>query len=109
MDHILARLPVVGVLARAAVIPTVFLAVAGMHMMMLGPVVHMSVVGIAGRIASAPWRRSWLARSPSPARPWRASSPTAVFRRPASGKPPRTFGVNRGAGLTISQDRPSIM
>lgn len=51
MDHILPRLPVVGVLARAAVIPTVFLAIAGMHMVMLGPVVHMSVVGTAGALA----------------------------------------------------------
>ncbi|HJS93143.1 MAG TPA: HD-GYP domain-containing protein [Solirubrobacteraceae bacterium] len=51
MDHILPRLPVVGVLARAAVIPTAFLAIAGMHMMMLGPVIHISVVGTAGALA----------------------------------------------------------
>lgn len=51
MDHILPRLPVAGVLARAAVIPTVFLAVAGMHMMMLGPLIHISVVGTAGALA----------------------------------------------------------
>jgi HD-GYP domain-containing protein (c-di-GMP phosphodiesterase class II) len=51
MDHILPRLPVVGVLARAAVIPTVFLAVAGMHTVMLGPMVHISVVGTAGALA----------------------------------------------------------
>jgi HD-GYP domain-containing protein (c-di-GMP phosphodiesterase class II) len=51
MDHILPRLPVVGVLARAAVIPTVFLAIASMHMMMLSPVIHISVVGTAGALA----------------------------------------------------------
>jgi HD-GYP domain-containing protein (c-di-GMP phosphodiesterase class II) len=39
------------VLSRAAVIPTVFLAIAGMHMMMLGALVHISVVGTAGALA----------------------------------------------------------
>jgi HD-GYP domain-containing protein (c-di-GMP phosphodiesterase class II) len=51
MGPVRTRLPVVGVLARAAVIPSILLATAGTHMMMFGPAVHMSVVGIAGGLA----------------------------------------------------------
>lgn len=51
MGPIFPRLPVVRVVARAAVIPSVLLTVAGTHMMMFGPVVHMSVVGTAGALA----------------------------------------------------------
>jgi HD-GYP domain-containing protein (c-di-GMP phosphodiesterase class II) len=51
MGQVLTRLPVVGVLARAAVIPTVLLTALGTHMMMFGPIVHMSVVGTTGALA----------------------------------------------------------
>lgn len=51
MGQILTRLPVVGVVARATVIPSLLLAFAGTHMMMFGPLVHMGVVGTAGALA----------------------------------------------------------
>ncbi|HYB27204.1 MAG TPA: HD-GYP domain-containing protein [Solirubrobacteraceae bacterium] len=51
MSQIRARLPVVGVLARGALIPALLLAVTGMHMVMFGPVVHLAVVGAAGSLA----------------------------------------------------------
>jgi HD-GYP domain-containing protein (c-di-GMP phosphodiesterase class II) len=48
------RLPVLAVLLRAAIIPTLLLIGTGMHqMIMFGPVVHMIVVGAAGAIAGA--------------------------------------------------------
>jgi HD-GYP domain-containing protein (c-di-GMP phosphodiesterase class II) len=52
MSQIRPRLPVVGLLARAAVIPTVLLAAGGMNMMMFPGVVHMTVVGFAGALAA---------------------------------------------------------
>ncbi len=52
MGQILPRLPVVGVLARAAVIPIALLFFAGMHMVMFAPVVHIVVVGTAGALAA---------------------------------------------------------
>ena len=51
VSQIRPRLPVVGVLARAGVIPALLLAVAGMHMVMFSPGVHMAVVGAAGTLA----------------------------------------------------------
>jgi HD-GYP domain-containing protein (c-di-GMP phosphodiesterase class II) len=48
------RLPVLSVLARAAVAPVLLLVGSGMHdMIMFGPVVHMIVVGAAGALAGA--------------------------------------------------------
>jgi HD-GYP domain-containing protein (c-di-GMP phosphodiesterase class II) len=52
MGQIRARLPVVAVLARAAVIPALLLSMGSMHMVMFAPVVHMTVVGIAGGLAA---------------------------------------------------------
>jgi HD-GYP domain-containing protein (c-di-GMP phosphodiesterase class II) len=54
MGQLRHRLPVLGVLARAGLIPVLLLAGAGMHhMIMFGPVVHMVVVGAAGALAGA--------------------------------------------------------
>jgi HD-GYP domain-containing protein (c-di-GMP phosphodiesterase class II) len=51
MGQIRARLPVLAVLARAAVIPTLLLSMGSMHMVMFAPVVHLMVVGVAGGLA----------------------------------------------------------
>jgi HD-GYP domain-containing protein (c-di-GMP phosphodiesterase class II) len=51
MGQIRARLPVLAVLARAGVIPTLLLSMGSMHMVTFAPVVHMTVVGIAGALA----------------------------------------------------------
>jgi HD-GYP domain-containing protein (c-di-GMP phosphodiesterase class II) len=51
MGQVRARLPVFAVIARAGVIPTLLLSMGSMHMVMFAPVVHMTVVGIAGGLA----------------------------------------------------------
>ena len=51
MRQLRPRLPVVGVLARAGLIPALLLATTGMHMVMFGPIVHIAVVGAAGSLA----------------------------------------------------------
>lgn len=54
MGQLRYRLPVLAVLARAGLLPTLLLIGTGMHhMIMFGPVVHMVVVGAAGLIAGA--------------------------------------------------------
>ena len=53
MPRIRANLPVAGLLAGAAVAPAVVLAIAGTHMVMFVPGVHILVVGIAGLVAGA--------------------------------------------------------
>ena len=54
MGQLRHRLPVLAVLARAAVIPVLLLVGTGMpDMIMFGPVVHMIVVGAAGALAGA--------------------------------------------------------
>jgi HD-GYP domain-containing protein (c-di-GMP phosphodiesterase class II) len=51
--HMRSRLPVAGVLMAAGVLPALLLTVAGTHMVMFGPVVHIIVVGTAGLAAAA--------------------------------------------------------
>ena len=53
MSQIRPRLPVVGLLARSAVIPAVLLIATNMVMVMFIPVVHMVVVGVAGVLAAS--------------------------------------------------------
>ena len=52
MSQIRTRVPVVGLLTRAAVIPTVLLIAGGMNMMMFPGAVHIAVVGVAGVLAA---------------------------------------------------------
>ena len=51
MRQIRSRLPVVGLLASAALFPALLLIVTGDHMVMLPPAVHIIVVGFAGLLA----------------------------------------------------------
>ena len=53
MGPIRSRLPVTGLLAAIAVLPTVLLIVTGDHMVMLPPAFHLVVVGVAGLLAGA--------------------------------------------------------
>jgi HD-GYP domain-containing protein (c-di-GMP phosphodiesterase class II) len=53
MSHLRPRLPVVGVLVRAGLVPTALLALTRMHMVMFGTVVHVAVVSAAGALAMA--------------------------------------------------------
>lgn len=53
MKQIRPRLPVVGLLARSAVIPVVVPVTGNMAMVMFAPAVHMAVVGVAGALAAA--------------------------------------------------------
>ena len=54
MAQVRHRLPVFGVLARAALLPVLLLAGTRMHhMVMFGPAIHMIVVGAAGALAGA--------------------------------------------------------
>ncbi|HUA03297.1 MAG TPA: HD-GYP domain-containing protein [Solirubrobacteraceae bacterium] len=52
MRLIRPRFPVLGLLARSAVIPAVLLATSNMAMVMFAPAVHMAVVGVAGVLAA---------------------------------------------------------
>jgi hypothetical protein len=52
MKLIRPRLPVLGLLARSAVIPVVLLATSNMAMVMFAPAVHLAVVGAAGTLAA---------------------------------------------------------
>jgi HD-GYP domain-containing protein (c-di-GMP phosphodiesterase class II) len=53
MSQIRPRLPVLGLLARSAVIPAALLVATNMIMVMFIPVVHMVVVGVAGFLAAS--------------------------------------------------------
>jgi hypothetical protein len=53
MSQIRARLPVGVVLAQAALVPTLLVALTGTHMLMVAPVIHIAVVGVAGILAMA--------------------------------------------------------
>ncbi len=53
MSQIRPRLPVLGLLARSAVIPAVVLLATDMVMVMFIPVLHMVVVGVAGLLAAS--------------------------------------------------------
>jgi hypothetical protein len=53
MSQIRTRLPVLGLLARSAVIPAVVLVATNMVMVMFIPVLHMVVVGVAGLLAAS--------------------------------------------------------
>jgi HD-GYP domain-containing protein (c-di-GMP phosphodiesterase class II) len=53
MTPIRTRLPVLGLLARSAVIPAVVLVATNMVMVMFIPVLHMVVVGVAGLLAAS--------------------------------------------------------
>jgi hypothetical protein len=52
MRLIRPRLPVLGLLARSAVIPAVLMVTSNMVMVMFIPAVHMAVVGVAGAVAA---------------------------------------------------------
>ena len=52
MTQLRPRLPLVGLLAGAAVPPVLLLAFTGTHMVMFVPLIHMLVVGVAGTVAA---------------------------------------------------------
>jgi HD-GYP domain-containing protein (c-di-GMP phosphodiesterase class II) len=53
MSQIRARLPVGGVLVRAALVPALLVALTGTRMLMVAPAIHIAVVGVAGALAMA--------------------------------------------------------